>query len=135
MRRAYMRDAHQSAFQLERRQTMTTPTDGGLSPLDYHVLLALAAEPLYGYAISEAVETESGGAVIPRAGTLYRVLARLDACGFVEERPAPEEESHPGRPRRWYGLTGRGREALVHESERLGAVAELAMRRLGMGRP
>jgi len=114
---------------------MTSPTHGGLSPLDYHVLLALASEPLYGYAISEAVGRESRGAVVPRAGTLYRVLARLDGWGLVEERPGPEADPHPGRPRRWYGLTGPGREVLVRESRRLATVSELAMRRLGEGRP
>ena len=114
---------------------MTTTDGQGMSPLDYHVLLALASEPLYGYAITEAVERESDGAVVPRAGTLYRVLARLVSWGFVEERAGPEEESHPGRPRRWYGLTPGGRQALADEARRLGEVAELAMRRLGMGRP
>jgi DNA-binding PadR family transcriptional regulator len=113
-----------------------TSTDGqGMSPLDYHVLLALASEPLYGYAITEAVERESEGAVVPRAGTLYRVLARLASWGLVEERPGPDGEAHPGRPRRWYGLTPDGRLALAEEARRLGEVADLAMRRLGMGRP
>jgi len=113
---------------------MSPPPEGGLKPLDYHVLLALAGEPLYGYAITEAVEAESSGAVVPGAGTLYRVLARLVTWGFVEERNG-EDEAHPGRPRRWYGLTREGRRALADESRRLGEVAELAMRRLGMGRP
>lgn len=114
---------------------MTRSTEGGLTPLDYHVLLALAGEPLYGYAITEAVERESEGAVAPRAGTLYRVLARLVSGGLVEEREGPREETHPGRPRRWYGLTVEGRRALAEEARRLGEVAELALRRLGTGRP
>lgn len=114
---------------------MTRPTDGGLAPLDYHVLLALAGEPLYGYAITEAVERESDGVVVPRAGTLYRVLARLLSWGLLEERDGPDGETHPGRPRRWYGLTPEGRGALANEARRLGDVAELALRRLETGRP
>jgi DNA-binding PadR family transcriptional regulator len=115
--------------------TMPDLDGQGMSPLDYHVLLALASDPLYGYAITEAVERESDGAVVPRAGTLYRVLARLVSRGLVEERTDQEHAAHPGRPRRWYGLTPHGRRALADEARRLGEVAELALRRLGMGRP
>ncbi|MDT8367869.1 MAG: PadR family transcriptional regulator [Longimicrobiales bacterium] len=110
-------------------------SDGGaVSLLEYHVLLALAGAPLYGYAITEAVECESRGAIVPRAGTLYRVLARLVSRGFIREKDHGEE-SHPGRARRWYALTPAGRHALSEESQRLGAVAELALQRLGTGRP
>lgn len=107
--------------------------DGHLSTLELHVLLALADAPAYGYAITDAVERESDGALTPRAGTLYRVLARLMSWGFVREEEAPSgaEESHPGRPRRWYGLTPEGRSALADEARRLAGVAALAGRKLG----
>lgn len=109
--------------------------ENGVSTLEYHVLLALAGEALYGYAITTAVEAESGGTLTPRAGTLYRVLARLMSWGLVSEEAAPEEEeSHPGRARRWYGLTALGGQRLADESRRLVAVAGLAERRLHPGR-
>jgi DNA-binding PadR family transcriptional regulator len=38
-----------------------------LSNLEYHVLLALAEDALYGYALKEAVVEESGGALTPLA--------------------------------------------------------------------
>ena len=41
---------------------MTTQNPGGVSTLEYHVLLAMATGALYGYAIKEAVESESEGA-------------------------------------------------------------------------
>lgn len=105
--------------------------DDGLSALEYHVLLAMASGPLYGYAIKEAVEAESRGAVVPRAGSLYRVIARLMAWGFVREAaPKGDVEPHPGRARRYYALTPEGRAALAEESARLKAVAALAERRL-----
>jgi len=106
-------------------------SDGGTSTLEYHVLLAMAARPLYGYAIKEAVETESRGAVTPRAGSLYRVIARLMSRGLVQEStPRGDVEPHPGRKRKYYALTAEGRAALRDEAQRLKSAAALAERRL-----
>ena len=103
-----------------------------MSPLDYHVLLALASGPLYGYAIKEAVAADSAGRQTPRAGTLYRVIARLITAGLVREtRPGGKPEPHPGLERRYYGLTATGVRVLAGETERLKAAAALAHRRLG----
>jgi len=99
------------------------------SALDFHVLLVLAREPLYGYAIMQAVEEESGGRLKPEVGSLYRVLARLTRDGLVREEAAPQaggEEVHPGRPRKYYGLTPRGRSAVAAEAARLREVLDLA---------
>ena len=103
-----------------------------LSSLEYHVLLAMASRPLYGYAIKGAVEAESGGTQSPGAGSLYRVLARLMAWGWVAETDAPESSApHPGLARKYYRLTADGRKALAGEARRLRSVAALAARRLG----
>ena len=113
---------------------MSEAIEGGLSSLEFHVLLALASEPMYGYAIAAAVSEESDGTLTPRAGTLYRILARLMTRRLVEELDAPADaENHPGRPRRWYALTTEGRATLSAESERLKAIAALADRRLTPG--
>ena len=107
---------------------------GGLSNLEYHVLLALAGEALYGYAITDAVVEESAETLKPRAGSLYRVLSRLMTWGLIEEVEPPEgDEEHPGRSRRWYALTPLGRETLAETSSRLGHVAALARRKLRLG--
>jgi DNA-binding PadR family transcriptional regulator len=105
----------------------------GLSNLEYHVLLAMADGPQYGYAIKGAVETESLGILTPRAGSLYRVLARLMTWGLVREtQPADDTEPHPGRTRKYYALTPEGRAALADEARRLKAAAALAEERLKM---
>ena len=76
---------------------MTGRNAGGMSSLEYHVLLAMADGPLYGYAIKDAVETESAGTLTPRAGSLYRVMARLMTWGLVTEaEPAEATSPHPG---------------------------------------
>jgi DNA-binding PadR family transcriptional regulator len=106
-----------------------------MSSLDYHVLLALSSGALYGYAIKEAVAADSGGSQTPRAGTLYRVIARLITLGWVREtRPDGAIDPHPGLARRYYGLTAAGRTALIAEAKRLKGTAALVQRRLGTAR-
>lgn len=109
-----------------------------MSPLEYHVLLSMADGALYGYAIKSVVESESSGAVTPRAGSLYRVLARLMTRGLVlEVEPSEATPPHPGRARKYYGLSPEGRSALAAEARRLKEAAALAEERLGVagGRP
>ena len=112
---------------------MSPSKDEGLSRLEYHVLLAMAPGARYGYALTEAVEEESGGVLTPRAASLYRLIARLMERGLVEEMEAPEDTPpHPGRPRKYYGLTGEGRTLLADEARRLQEAAALARKRLGL---
>ena len=112
----------------------------GLLPLgatEFHVLLALLDGARYGYALMKAVEAESGGRISPEIGSLYRLLARLMNAGLVEETEAPRdaEPTHPGRDRRYYRLTSKGRAAATAEARRLRAVLDLAAaRRLVSGR-
>lgn len=104
-----------------------------MSILEYHVLLALANGPLYGYAIKDAVAVESDGTLSPRAGSLYRVLARLMTARLVAEvEPGAESPSHPGLARRYYALTPAGRRALAAEAHRLKRTAAVAEKRLGL---
>lgn len=111
---------------------MTDHGSAALSTLEYHVLLSMADGPRYGYAIKSAVEDESAGTLTPRAGTLYRVIARMMARGLVDDAaPMTDAEPHPGRARKYYGLTDEGRVALSAEAARLRSVAALAEARLG----
>jgi DNA-binding PadR family transcriptional regulator len=106
-----------------------------LDPLQFHVLLALATGPAHGYAIKDAVARESDGTLTPRAGSLYRVIARLMAARLVTEvAPGPETEPHPGLARRYYALSAAGRRALTAETSRLKRTASVAAKRLGLAR-
>ena len=104
-----------------------------MSTLEYHVLLALAQGPLYGYAIKDAVAAESSGTLTPRAGSLYRVIARLISDGLVREvEPRGTIPAHPGHARKYYALTASARQALLAESRRLKQAASMAEKRLGV---
>lgn len=94
----------------------------------YLVLLALAEQPRHGYGIVQAVRELSDDEVRLGAGTLYGLLDRLVAAGWAE---ASGEEVVDGRLRRYYRLTGAGREALAARTARLTVLAERARRLVG----
>jgi DNA-binding PadR family transcriptional regulator len=105
-----------------------------MSLLEYHVLLALAGGALHGYAIAERVAAESGGTLQPRAGSLYRVIARLVDSRLVAESEAEPSVAHPGLARRYYTLTSHGRRVLADDTQRLKRTAAVAEKRLGLAR-
>jgi DNA-binding PadR family transcriptional regulator len=106
-----------------------------MSSFEYHVLLALSAGALHGYAVKQRVEEESGGSLTPQAGSLYRVIARLMTSGLLIETNQPGGETpHPGLARRYYTLTAAGRRALASEARRLKGAAALAEKRLRTAR-
>ena len=106
-----------------------------LSPTDFHILLVLAKQDLYGYAIQKALLEESGGTVAPEIGSLYRALARRMAAGLVEEAESPGDapDSSRGRPRRYYHLTAAGAETLEADARRLQGAVEIARERRVLG--
>ena len=111
---------------------MSANDSGGMSTFEYHVLLALASGPLHGYAIKDAVAEESSGTITPRAGSMYRVIARLMTSGLVTETNPQDDTPHPGLARKYYALNARGRAGLAAEARRLKGAATIAEKRLGI---
>jgi DNA-binding PadR family transcriptional regulator len=97
-----------------------------LSPATLHVLLALTAGELHGYAIMVEVTRQSGGQYKIGPGTLYDNLKKLLNAGLVEELDAPDD----GRTRRKYRLTELGNRVLAAEVDRLSGVLREARRAL-----
>jgi DNA-binding PadR family transcriptional regulator len=91
------------------------------------ILTALAGGSQHGYGIITDVEQISNGRVRLRAGTLYTALERLRADTLIE---VDREEIVDSRLRRYYRLTGAGKERLAAEAARLQANALVAMSRL-----
>jgi DNA-binding PadR family transcriptional regulator len=93
------------------------------------ILTALAAEPLHGYGIVQAVSALSDGEVKLRPGTLYGALDRLAEQELVV---VDREEAVEGRLRRYYRLTGSGAATLAEQASRLHRHARAAERNLGI---
>jgi PadR family transcriptional regulator PadR len=76
------------------------------------VLGLLEEEPRHGYEIGKLIETRSDGAIRFQMASLYPLLYRLEARGWIEGRWALKA---PGRRRRQYRLTAEGRRMLTDE--------------------
>jgi PadR family transcriptional regulator, regulatory protein PadR len=79
--------------------------------LDGMILSVLEHEPLHGYAVMEALQRRSGGALDLPTGTLYPALRRLERAGYLRS----EWSTVSGRRRRTYQLTASGRRTLAAE--------------------
>jgi PadR family transcriptional regulator PadR len=79
--------------------------------LDALLLATLDGRDLHGYAIIEALQTRSGGALDLPTGTVYPALRRLESMGHLTSEWSMES----GRRRRVYRLTPAGQQALASE--------------------
>jgi DNA-binding PadR family transcriptional regulator len=93
------------------------------------ILTALAAQPLHGYGIVQAVAELSDGEVRLRPGTLYGALDRLDQQGLIA---LDREEPVDGRLRRYYRLSDSGTTALAEQIEQLRRRAAIAAEQLSL---
>ncbi|GAA2295015.1 helix-turn-helix transcriptional regulator [Nonomuraea roseoviolacea subsp. roseoviolacea] len=79
--------------------------------MDALLLSVVEAGPLHGYAIIEALQERSGGALSVPTGTVYPALRRLERVGHLSS----EWATVGGRKRRTYRLTDSGRRQLEGE--------------------
>ena len=79
--------------------------------LDALLLAVLDGRKLHGYAIIEALQLRSDGALDLPTGTVYPALRRLERAGWL----ASEWDVVSGRKRRTYRLTRSGQQALAAE--------------------
>jgi PadR family transcriptional regulator len=95
--------------------------------LDGMILSVLEHEPLHGYAVMEALQARSGGALDLPTGTLYPALRRLERAGYLRS----EWSTVAGRRRRTYRLTAAGKKMLSAERSEWRAFAALVNDVLG----
>jgi DNA-binding PadR family transcriptional regulator len=105
-----------------------------LTPRVYHVLLALAQQPLHGYGVILAVRDLTEGVIVMRTGTLYILLRRLLDQRLIEEWDERPDVDEDDERRRYYRLTELGRAVVEAESLRLQSVVAAARRTLGLRR-
>ena len=97
-----------------------------LRPVEFHILLALAADERHGYALLQEVASLTDGEIQLEPGTLYRALHRMLKNGWVAEsarRPAADQDDER---RRYYRLTSLGRRIASTEAERLWRLVTIA---------
>lgn len=90
-----------------------------MSPPLVHILLSLVPGPRHGYAILQEIGERTSGRVRLGPSSLYWSLGRLEDAGLIEESPQPDDEASQDERRRYWGLTGQGREGLRQELENL----------------
>jgi DNA-binding PadR family transcriptional regulator len=100
-----------------------------LTPAVFHVLLALVEGERHGYAIMQEVAEGTAGRIHMGPGTLYGTIKRLLEARLIEEsdrRPDPELDDER---RRYYRLTGLGRQVVKAEALRYEQLTKLARRK------
>ena len=96
-----------------------------LRPVEFHILLSLAAGERHGYGIIQDIESR-GEASVPDVGTMYRALARMLENGLIQEgarRPASDASDER---RNYYRITETGRRVATAEARRLEALTRAA---------
>jgi DNA-binding PadR family transcriptional regulator len=97
-----------------------------LRPVEFHILLALAAEERHGYAILQEVANLTEGDLQIEPGTLYRALHRMLKDGWVAESARRPAEDLDDERRRYYRLTPLGRRVATSEADRLARLVTVA---------
>ena len=92
----------------------------------FHILLALADGEKHGYAIMREVERTTRGSMSMGPGTLYGAIKRLLKTGLIVETDARPDPALDDSRRRYYELSGLGRQVLNAEVERLANMVEIA---------
>jgi DNA-binding PadR family transcriptional regulator len=113
--------------------TVRDQSDPALTPAMFHILLALAAGEMHGYAIMREVAILSDGKMSIGPGTLYGSIKKMVAAGLIEEsarRPDPELDDER---RRYYRITEFGRRVVMAEAERLSRLVREAQARRVLG--
>ncbi len=93
-----------------------------LTPLSFHILLALVGGSSHGYGVLKSIETRTDGADVPSTGALYLALQRLERDGLIEPEPQPPADADARR--RYWRLSAQGRVAARHEADRMAALLD-----------
>jgi len=90
-----------------------------MAPAVFHILIALADQPLHGYGIMLDIARRSDGKVKLSPGTLYGSIKLMLEEGLIEEIAAPAADDER---RRYYRITRDGRETARQEMARMSAL-------------
>ena len=100
-----------------------------LTPLAFHILLALLEGDLHGYGVLKEIDQITRGQMTPTTGPVYLAAQRLLTSGLIEEsdkRPVPELDD---QRRKYYRLTDLGRRVANAEAARMAYLVDVAIRK------
>lgn len=97
-----------------------------LKPVHQLILLLLAERATYGVDLLARIDEHSDGTVRLNAGSLYRLIGQMLDDGLVEAVEAEVAPGQQGAPRKCYGVTTAGRDALATEARRQARLVEMA---------
>ncbi|WP_284351445.1 PadR family transcriptional regulator [Roseisolibacter agri] len=96
-----------------------------LRPVEFDVLLSLAAGERHGYGI--ILDSEARGATaVPDVGTLYRALRRMQDQGLIGASARRDVPESADERRHYYQITPLGLEVARAEARRLAALMRAA---------
>lgn len=110
----------------DRREFESVPP---LTPVVFHILLALAGGEKHGYAIMQDVATTTDGNLVMGPGTLYGAIKRMLAAGVIEESDERPDPAMDDERRRYYRLTDLGQRLVDSEARRLAKILTVARKR------
>jgi DNA-binding PadR family transcriptional regulator len=105
-----------------------------LTPIAFHILLAVSDDSRHGYGIMKEVERMTEGKLLISAGTLYNAIKRLlrdMLIKVVDEEPAAADDP---RRTRYYRITILGQRTLEAEYHRLEETVRVAQQKPVLGR-
>lgn len=97
-----------------------------LSPMAFHILLALLDGERHGYGLMQDVELRTKGAVRLGAGTLYGALKRMLKDRLVEESGESVDPVLSDERRRYYRITTLGSAVVRADARRLAQLVRFA---------
>ena len=109
-----------------RSRAMAPDSHLPLRPVEFEILLTLAAGERHGYAIIQETEGRSEGALRLETGTLYRALQRLVQAALVTPVDRRPTDDSCDERRRYYALTTLGREVAAAEALRMARLVSVA---------
>jgi DNA-binding PadR family transcriptional regulator len=133
----YIVDSYIAPGYISPRMKTGTPepkASPALSPAVFHILLSLADGEKHGYAIMQEVANTTDGQLRMGPGTLYGAIKRMLAAGLIEESDERPDQEMDDERRRYYRLTGVGRQQVGDEAQKLARLVGVAKRR-GLVRP
>jgi DNA-binding PadR family transcriptional regulator len=95
-----------------------------LRPVEFHILLSVAAGERHGYGILRDIQ-ERGDAPVPDVGTMYRALARMVEAGLIEAARGLALDAGDER-RNYYRITETGRRVATAAARRLETLTRAA---------